>query len=226
MFFVLLLDACDHQYLAIPDAEIVEGTPQYAYDNVFVDPLTPTYTVTTGTLDLVTGESVTMEVDFSAAFSFEVTELVFLGLNITEDDSEFGDHWRYTLDSEEIAAKKAEITIYALDAEPTTEWCTPKHLGTWTCYQIADKGIHAIGLSAAGDADLSVFAEVPLTLPSMDTGGVPTDTCSAYTVDDCCAGGDGISVVQCAWDPSCDCPDGTTEIGTDAQGYRLCDCPG
>ncbi len=218
-----LLAGCEHQYIAIPDAEVIEGTPQYAYTNVWVGQTVPTYTLTEGSLDLALGSSATVEIGFAGEFEFTVTEIVLMGLNT--GDSELGIHWRYVLDEDEIAAQKAEITIHALSEAPTKEWCTPKRLGTWTCYRVADEGINGLGLSAAGDDSISLFAEVPVTLAPLESAGEP-GVCDGYTVDDCCGGSAGISAVECAWDPACDCPDGTTDVGYSGDGYRRCDCPG
>jgi len=141
-------------------------------------------------------------------------------------DTEFGNHWLYELNDEEIAAQKAEITILATATRPTKEVCTPKHLGTWTCFQVADQGVNELGFSAAGADSVSVPAILPLTLPSMTPSAPSDDTggaCGAYTVDDCCAGG---AALECAWDPACACPSGTTDMGYYGDGYRRCGCPG
>lgn len=71
-------------------------------------------------------------------------------------------------------------------------------------------------------AELPVVVE-PIREPAGDSSG---DSCDGYTADDCCGGSDGIQVLQCSWDPACDCPDGTTLAGTDSEGYLLCTCPG
>ena len=221
---LFLLSACNHQYVFIPGATVLEGTPQYYYTNVFTGTLAPTYVVTEGSLDLTVEQSVTVEFSFAEEFEFEVTEFVFYGLEA--GDTEFGDHWLYELNDEEIAAKKAVLSIQATATRPTKEVCTPKHLGTWTCFLVADQGVNELGFSAAGSDSLSIPAVLPLTLPSKSpsTPGDDTgDACSAYTADDCCAGG---AALECAWDPSCPCPSGTEDIGYYGDGNRRCDCPG
>lgn len=224
---LLFLSACEHQYIAVPGARVLDGTPQYYYTNVWAGVVLPTYTVPEGSLDLTVDSSVTVEFDVSAAFEFEITEIVLFGLE--DSGSEFGDHWLYELSEEEVASKKALVTIQAVSERPTKEQCTPKHLGTWTCFQVADDGVQGIGFAAAGTDSVSIPNTLPLTLPSRypsspsdDSGGA----CSGYTAADCCTGSAGIEVVECAWDPSCACPDGTTDIGYFGDGLRRCACPG
>lgn len=219
---VTLLAACDHQYLAIPDAEVIEGTPQYAYSNLWVGPAVPTYTLTEGSLALVLDSSATIEIAFAGEFEFTVTEIVLMGLDA--GDSELGIHWRYTLDEDELAAQKAEIAVHALSEAPTEEWCTPRRAGTWTCYQVVDEGVNGLGFSAAGDDSISLVAELPVTLAPLE-GADEADACDGYTIDDCCGGSSGVSAVECAWDPSCDCPDGTNEAGSYGDGNLRCVCP-
>lgn len=235
MFTILpfILFSCEHQYLAVRDAELIAGTPQYAYSDVWSGTVSPTYTVTEGSLDFfvdpasetTSSSSSTVEIDFSAAFEFSVTEIVFFGL--VTGDSKFGDHWRYVLDDDEIATKKAEIEIVATNERPTREWCSPKHLGTWTCYQRADDGVDGVGLSAAGEDVISLYSILPVTLDSMnpDGDGDGGGECAGYTFEACCGGSTGISVIECAWEPSCACPSGTTDLGFYSDGYRRCGCP-
>jgi len=115
MIFFLLL-SCHHQYLAIPGAEVIEGTFQYAYPNALSTSSTPTYTVTADSPDLAVGESTTVQIDFSAVTEFEVTEIVFLGLQYSGSD--FGDTWIWPLTDEEMTTKTTDIDIYALDEQP------------------------------------------------------------------------------------------------------------
>jgi hypothetical protein len=230
MFLAFLLPAligCQTQYLVIPDAQVIEGTPQYAYSNVWVGAVTPTYALTEGSLDLEPdGSPATIEVDFSGPFDFGVTEILFMGLNT--GDTEFGAHWKYELDASEIAAKKVVVHMYSVTKKPAKAGCSTKHLGTWVCFQGAKLGVTGLGLSAAGEDSVSIPAEVPLTLPPLvQTGGSgPSGTCDAYTIDDCCGGSSGISAVECAWDPSCECPAGTSDLGFSGDGLRRCGCPG
>ena len=219
------LIACDHQYLAIRNAEVVEGTPQYAYEDLWVGTTTPTYAVTSGSLDMTIHSSTTVAVSVAGDFAFPVTEIVFLGL--ANEYSEVGDHLVYILTNEERAAQRAEITIEVLAEKPTQEWCTPKRLGTWTCFIRVDEGLGGLGLAAAGGVSLSMYTELPSPLDALDGadeggGGI----CEGYTVEDCCGGSGGVQAVECAWDPACDCPAGTTDVGTTGDGYRRCDCPG
>lgn len=224
MIVVALLLACQpQQYIGIPDAEVIAGTPQYAYSNVWVGPTAPTFVVTAGDLELEPDSSVTLEIDVSGAFGFEVTEIVFLGLET--GDTDFGSHWRYPLDADELLARKAVINIHSLTYKPPKPWCTVKHVGTWTCFQGARLGVDGLGLSAAGSDSVSIYTEVPVSIPRLGGSSEPGE-CAAYTVDDCCAGAPGIEAIECAWDPVCECPSGTTDLGFYGDGYRRCDCPG
>ena len=218
------LIACDHQYIAIRNAEVIDGTPQYAYDHLWLGTTTPTYALTGGSLDMTIHSSATVEVSVAGDFSFTVTELVFLGLDNAYSD--VGDHLVYTLTPEEKTAQKAVITLEVLDEKPTQEWCTPKRLGTWTCFIRVDEGLGGLGLAAAGGDSLSMYTELPVNLDALDGGDDGGGMCEGYTVEDCCGGSPGIGVVECAWDPACDCPAGTTDVGTTGNGYRRCDCPG
>lgn len=220
---LLALVACDHQYIAIRDAEVIDGTPQYAYDQLWVGDITPTYAVTAGGLDLSAEGSVTVEVSFAGTYEFTVTELVFLTFD--NGYSDIGDHWVYTLDDDEKAAQKATITLELLTERPTKEWCTPKRAGTWTCFAKVDDGLDGLGLAAAGGDSVGLYLDFPVSVDAMDSDG-GGGVCDGYTIEDCCGGSAGVSAVECAWDPACDCPEGTTDIGTYGDGNRRCDCPG
>ena len=91
---LLLLAACEHhQYLAIPDAELVPGTPQYSYTELWVGEDLPEYRVHEGSLGLSGDSSVTLSIRWDTAH--EVKDLVFFGLD--GQDTEIGAHWRYPL---------------------------------------------------------------------------------------------------------------------------------
>ena len=216
-----LLGACNQQYIAVPGAELVPGSPNYTYDNAYTVSLELPYTFVEGSPDLTVCDSTTVQVDFSVVTEFEVTELVFLDL---VGASEFYNHWRIDLTEEEMAAGSAEIEVFALDEKPKQEWCERDYRGVGRCYQESNEGLTGMGLAAAGDNTTTWATVLPLTLPPLVDDGL-SDACASYTFADCCEGTSGISVIQCAWDPSCDCPAGTSYAGTDSSGYALCDCP-
>jgi hypothetical protein len=216
----LLLSACTHQYLAIPGAVLVDGSPNYTYADIYAGPTEPTWTLSAGSTALETGASATIRVDFSLVTEFAVTELATLD---TVGATDFSQHWRFDLSEEERAAGVAELEIHALDARPDRDWCQRDGRGEGACFLQADLGVSTMGLMAAGGDTTTVPAWLPLSLDPLDEGA---GTCDAYDLEDCCGGAGGVEALQCAWDPSCPCPDGTEQIGTDADGYRICDCPG
>ncbi len=221
------LVACEHQYVAIPGAEVVEGTYNYAYTQTQVGAAAPTFVVVEGAPALSLGESVTVLVDFSLVVEVEVDMIVFLGLDA--GDTEFGDHWQWPLVDEEIAQGFAEVEISALEEPPTQEWCQRDYRGNGVCYQEADEGVTGLGVAAAGGDEASTYGVFdlliePMVEPTSDTGS--SDSCASFTADDCCGGSAGISVVQCNIDPVCGCPAGTADLGSAGDGTRICDCPG
>jgi hypothetical protein len=76
---------------------------------------------------------------------------------------------------------------------------------------------------AAGDNATSMIDMVPLSLDPMQSS--EDDACASFTVEDCCTGGDGISVVACYVSPPCGCPSGTSDGGTQGDGTTMCYCP-
>jgi hypothetical protein len=222
-FLALLFAGCEHQYLAIPGAVRVDGTPQYTYTGDWGVGAPPTYVVREGDLALSPGESATIDVDLTANVDLDVTEIVFFGFE--DNATTLEDHWRYELTEDEIAAGHAEVTFLVTSKRPTREVCSPRVLGTWTCFHLVDEGIRRIGYAGAADTRMSMLGEVPLDISPLREGS-PMGTCDLYTIEDCCGGAGGISAVECAWDPSCPCPEGAPEIRVDGDGYRICDCPG
>lgn len=220
--FAAVLAGCgEHQYLGIPGAVLVAGSPNYTYDQAYQGATPPMVTVTEGDGTLVPGEHLTLRVDFSAIAELEVTELVVLDL---EGASLYHSHWRLDLTDEELAQGFAEVEVHALAEEPAMEWCARDYRGVpSTCYQRADEGETGVGLVAAGGDMTSAPVVVPITLAPL--AGSEPDACLGFTAADCCSGGGGVSVLQCSWPPECACPSGTGEAGFDGAGYRLCDCP-
>lgn len=218
------LTACEHQYLAIPGAEVVAGSYNYSYANQFVGAASPTFVVVEGSPTLTPGESVTVSIDFSLVVEVETTTLVFLGLET--GDTDFGDHWQWPLTEDEIEAGVAEVEFTALEEAPTQEWCQRDYRGLGVCYQQADEGVTGLGVAAAGGDDASIYSVFDLFIEPMeeeaaDSGG----ECSGFTAEDCCGGGAGTEVVQCNI-VDCECPSGTTDLGYAGDGTRICDCPG
>jgi hypothetical protein len=209
----LLLSGCGTgQYLAIQGAWVdsedllettTNGTAQV-----------PVVTVTQGSSNLVLGESVTVNVDFSSITEIEVADITIVVVPVLAT-------WVYELSDEEVAAGNVDLEISALESEPTDPSCevnTRFGQNGW-CAEPAESGVTEAVLWAQNKETNSMGVEFPLTLAALgDTG---SDACESFTYDDCCSSSE---TLLCAIDPICQCPEGTEpgEVGGD--GLPRCMC--
>lgn len=219
--YIVLLAACQHQYLAIP------GATPLPVDEVGLDPTEvaePSYTVSAGDFPDALDESVTIDIPIQDVWSFDVTEVVFT-VWITETLS-YAEYWVYEIQEEERAAGLVQLEIMVTSKPPSEQKCSRWHVGTRVCYGIVDLGITTTSVFVAGeDGTSSPGAEVPITLAATesleDTG---TGECPE-TFESCCATVNGMQPIECYIDPACPCPGGTTDLGLHPNGYETCDCP-
>ena len=134
---LLLLAACRQQYLAIPNAELVPGTPQYSYNDLWVVGNRPSYGAADGSLAMRGEGSVTLGIGWET--TREVKALVFFGLD--GQDTEIGAHWRYPLTVSERSEKYAMLTIHLLEDRPSASWCAETRPLTRDCYAAIDEGL-------------------------------------------------------------------------------------
>lgn len=105
-------------------------------------------------------------------------------------------------------------TITPTPVTPTA--VTPTAAGGGSVSPLLIGGAVIGGIALAG-AIVSAVEEDAST-----TGG--GDACGV-TLSECCTGGGGISVLNCAMPASCGCPTGTTQSGGDNIGNVYCWCP-
>jgi hypothetical protein len=222
MILAVLLVGCQHQYLAIPGATPVlnDDLDLHSTDQVF-----PAWTIADGDVPDQVDESVTIDVPLDGAWSFEVTDLVFT-VWLAETVS-YGEYWVYELQEEERAAGVATITIQILSRKPTKEACSKWHVGTKVCFGRVDQGITTTSFFLTDlDGNGSYGAEVPITLPPLRDGGdAPGECLDVDFGTPCCTASGGIRPTECRLDPSCGCPSGTVDVGTDERGFLVCECP-
>jgi len=209
-----------HQYIAIPSANAQDNFSSNIDQRPAHVVPAPGLNVT-GAPNLVAGQSVTVDINFSAAVTMSVTQLTFIVLD--PDGRFYPGYWDLDLTDAELAAGTATVELFALAEEPKNEWCQKDSRGTGTCYQEADQGVTGIGVMPS-NADSLGFpgSTIPVTLAAL---GGSSDACSSFTQNDCCAGSPGIKAVSCNVDPSCLCPGALQQNGYAGDGTRICVCP-
>lgn len=215
----LLLFSCQHQYLAIPGAEPVTDY----HINVNEAAPAPAWSVSAGDLPGAADESATITLQLDPTWPFSVEEIV-VTVWITATLS-YAEYWVYELSDEEKEAGEVDMEVMLTSTPPGEEICSRSVSRSRTCYGPVDEGIVTTGwLASTGDGgDASMGAPIPISLPPLQahTGG--HDACDDVDVDALCAGqpeGGNFSI-----EPPCECPDGTTWIGTSPEGWATCLCP-
>jgi hypothetical protein len=187
MFSVIILCGCGgssttHQYLMIPNAVFVSGTPSSGgsaapttQKPVITAPSSTTYTV---------NQIVTWTVDFSV-----VTEVTVKDIIIEVDD--INGYFVYPLTDAEIAAGTVDIETEVVNTEPAkTQYCNRDYRGNGTCYEQADTGVTGMDFSAASDDGTNIswtpIVAETISIPAVennepDNSDSGDTVCSAWT---------------------------------------------
>lgn len=222
---ILLLLACEHQYLAIPGAQPVTG--YVVAPNEATAP--PTWEVS-GELPDEVGESATINVGLDPTWPFSTTEIV-VTVWVTATVS-YAEYWVYELSDEEREAGEAAIEVMLADSPPSQEVCQGSGTrNNRTCFGPVDEGIESTGwhASTGNGGDASTGAPIPIMLDPLtppDDGGGQCDTfesCCGCTWDS--GLGTNICPVECYVVAACDCPSGSNDRGDGPEGTRACECP-
>ena len=227
---IVLLAGCEHQYVAIPGAEVIPGPYTTTHDPSWAGTTEPTAVFTEGDGVLTPGGSPTViHVDFTNITEIEVTAIVIVGVDFSANElSAMPGHWERPLTEEEIEEGAVDIEVVALPEKPKKEWCFRDYRGVGTCYQELDEGLTGIGVSAASDEQLTPPQPLPVLLdPLVEPGG---GDCALYTFEECCGCtwdpnlGTNICPLECYVPPPCGCASGTSDRGT-FEGMNACVCP-
>lgn len=183
--FALTLCGCssgddNHQYLLIPNAEFISGTPTgtqaaTAQQVVITQPTNgTTYTV---------NQTYTWKVDFTAITEIQVEYII---IEVEDVDGYFV----YPLTDEEIAAGFVEIETEVVDTEPVKEQvCNRDYRGNGVCYEKADEGVTGMDFSAANGSTTTLSwtppVEETVLIPVVEEDEDDEDysgaTCSGWT---------------------------------------------
>jgi len=184
-----------NQYLKIPNAIFVSGTPVGSLSTATTKPTVTAPSSTTYVLNT----TVTWTVNFSAITDIEVKDIVIL---VDELDGYFV----YPLTDEEITAGTVDIETSVVDTEPTTtEVCNRDYRGNGTCYQKANEGVTGMDFTAASD-DGTNLAWAPYVEEIVLIPVAEDDNNNNSSTDSVCSG----------WTTMCSCSLRACSNGTDS----------
>jgi hypothetical protein len=159
-----------------------------------------------------------------------VTEIVFT-VWITATLS-YAEYWVYEIQPEEWEEGHVDLEVMITERKPSSQICSPWHLGTRVCYGPVRRGIETSSffLSSGDGGESSLGVVVPISLEPVTTDWDPgSGLCQSY--EDCCGCtwdpglGTNICPIECYEEPSCGCPSGTSERGAGPNGTVACECP-
>ncbi|MFH0799520.1 MAG: hypothetical protein V2A66_04985 [Pseudomonadota bacterium] len=192
--------AVAHQYLKIPNAVFVPGSPPGSKGNTTQKPKVTAPPNTAYTLN----QTVTWTVTFTSITEITVTDII---IEVPDLDGYFV----YPLTPDELAAGEVAIETEVVDSKPGGQVCNRDWRGNGTCYGEADTGVTGMDFTAASYDDAqatfswTVEVEATVTIESVDSsasdtggttggsaggsGGTCSSTymvCTACSIQSCC----------------------------------------